>query len=839
MLFRFILLALVFFFSPILTSCQSTSESSGTLSSSQFLSLFSGDESHYYRIDAAPWQQKEGFAIYGSVTSEYLAMTLHSDTAIGPATTLWLNTDQDRTSGYLIWGWAGGAEYNVEFLPDGSAALYTGGAGETLVSQDVELSFNEDKTIVDLQIPLSAFVEDLALVDVILDINNSQFFPSDYGLPAYTVSNQEIQPFETTEKRLGIVFSQTTADHFFYDKAYSQLFMSLQHQAMMAGIPFDLLNEEDLKDVNRLTKYQALVLPYFSHVNPADVSLMKDSLYKAIYQLGIGVISSGDLFANDHLGQAMPGDSYEHMKKVLGIKLAGGSLRDNPDLLLTVAGGGLIPDLPLTEPLFSQNQVYVNEYQAVEGQAYKVLAEDVDLLKRTTAVLQGSEDYKVVHFNSPESLSYSNLAFRAIHWALYGDKPAIGHKLTRHNYLFLARNDMDQSQYHDSFHEVYDPLLELLADWKKDYNFVGSYYINVGNNPDNGEFTDWADASLTYQEFLDGHNEIGTHSYTHPHHVNELTDAEIKFEFKQSKREISKELGIKVKSAAIPGNPETLDMSLKVGRYVKQLSGEYSGPGSGYQSAFGFLKPDAGFMYLSPNMTFDFTLIEFWQWTAEEALDYWEEELSRNLKNASQPVVHWPWHDYGPTVSLPDGYTIEMFEQLIKMAYDKGAEFVTGLDFLNRVKRLNQSQLAVEHISDHQIKVTITGPDGKNPKTGSHALKLYGGQKIQSVEGWPAFDRDTVFLPNKGGEFIINTGEGESSQTRISSLPMRAYLKHVVHKKNRFNFNFTGQGEVKIQLGAYSGVQKISGVSDYQIEDGVLFLNFDSYGKHKVKLTLQ
>ena len=38
---------------------------------------------------------------------------------------------------------------------------------------------------------------------------------------------------------------------------------------------------------------------------------------------------------------------------------------------------------------------------------------------------------------------------------------------------------------------VESALGNILTDWKTKYNFVGSHYLNIGNDPRNGESTDW------------------------------------------------------------------------------------------------------------------------------------------------------------------------------------------------------------------------------------------------------------------------------------------------------------------------------------------------------------
>ena len=81
----------------------------------------------------------------------------------------------------------------------------------------------------------------------------------------------QLQPVRAESKRIAIVFSQETANHFFDPFADAQLFAETQHQAMMAGIPFDLLSVSELTDAQLLLGYDALIMPLMSHVATAQL----------------------------------------------------------------------------------------------------------------------------------------------------------------------------------------------------------------------------------------------------------------------------------------------------------------------------------------------------------------------------------------------------------------------------------------------------------------------------------------------------------------------------------------------------------------------------------------
>ena len=96
------------------------------------------------------------YSLYATVQSGSLYFDLNYTTAIGPNTTIWLNTDLNAATGYQIFGNAGGAEYNVNIKTDGTAALYTGADGQTLVLDNIPIAYSADHTQVELAVPLSA-----------------------------------------------------------------------------------------------------------------------------------------------------------------------------------------------------------------------------------------------------------------------------------------------------------------------------------------------------------------------------------------------------------------------------------------------------------------------------------------------------------------------------------------------------------------------------------------------------------------------------------------------------------------------------------------------------------
>jgi serralysin len=222
-----------------------------------------------------PGTGSPGYELYARIEGDVLVFAIRSQTAaIGAGTTFWLNTDRDPATGHQIFGpgTGGGAEYNVNFFTDTAPYLYTGAAGENFVSGPLQHAYGADNRTVEFVVPLTQIGETDGALDVLVDINNTLFLPTDYGSYTYTVVDSGILPQPTgTGLKVGIVYSETSANQFSDKTAYSQLFMSAQNQAAMAGVPFDILTEADLTDVAKLSQYDTLIFPSFQNVPAAKV----------------------------------------------------------------------------------------------------------------------------------------------------------------------------------------------------------------------------------------------------------------------------------------------------------------------------------------------------------------------------------------------------------------------------------------------------------------------------------------------------------------------------------------------------------------------------------------
>ncbi len=790
-----------------------------------------------------------GYSAYGTFDTGAFVFAISTsvdDVVIGPNTTIWLDTDLNPATGFQIFGFAGGAEYNITFGTDGRAALYTGGGGlaegGTLIEDDLPYFFSTDRKTVEVALPSTLMEGAPNRANVLIDVNNNAFLPGNFSLSYLVEEKLPLLP-QDPAARVAIVYSETSADNYFSKTAYGQLFMAAQSQAMQAGIPFDVITESDLIDIANLVKFDSLVFPGFANVQSTDLAQIAATLTSAVEDYRIGLIAMGNFMTNDESGAAIAGNSYARMQALLGVTLDGFG-ETNGVVLRADTDAHPVSDLYTPGEVVGSygNNSYLT-FKDVSGGGETIFSQTVGIGTETqdvSAVIVTTTGGRNVHFATDAAFGNNNILSEAINWSVRGDAPDVGLQMTRGTSMFFSRNDMDQSQ--EAFDVVssnpgiYDEMLPIIEKWFDDYGFVGSYYINVGNNPPDQQ-TIWEESRPYYERILALDSEIGSHSYTHPDDTNLLTPVQIQFEFEQSKAVIEAELGITVSGAAVPGQPELLPTSLEIIQYYDYLTGGYSSTGAGYPGAFGFLNPaNADKVYFAPNVSFDFSLLGFQGLTVSEAEAVWAAEYASITEKGSTPIIHFPWHDYGPTnwetsPGEDTGYTLEMFTNFIERAYLDGTEFVTGEDLAQRIKSFVATDIEIE-ASGTDIVARVTGSD-----VGKFALEIDTTQRIASVDDWYAYEGNKVFLPKNGGTFTVSLGTEGDDVTRIIALPMRAELLSANGDGTDLAFTYEGRGETKVDLKAWGASSVVvSGAVSGALAGEILTLTETVYGQHGVAI---
>jgi serralysin len=777
------------------------------------------------RLDAAACQQVAGYRVYGKNTDNgYVIAIDSSQIEIGTNTTIWLNIDRNKTTGYQVFGSTVGAEYNINIAADGKPYLYSGAAGENLIGA-VDFARSSDGKTIEIVIPKAITRTAQMGVDAYIDVNDRVFLPGDYANNSLSIGSMSLPDRTNSSKRIAIVYSEISANNYFDKKAYSQLFANAQTQAIAAGIPFDLITEADLKSVNNLVNYDALVFPSFSNINKADLSAIETSLTEAVNKYKIGIIAAGDFITNDETGAVLAGDAYSRMKNLLGVqRTAGGGVR-NAVVTAKDVNNNILAGFNSGEQLVNYDRgTAFAAYSAIDPTG-KTLAEQQIDGTNYNAIIATKTGGQNIHFANQSIFADANIVTSAIGAIVEPDATRVSLDLTRNNSLFLSRDDVDRSKYAIEAPQIESKLTDVLTNWKDNYGFVGTHFINIGNDLAKNEYTDWNAMKPIYQRWLALGNEIGTHTYTHPESPSNLTPTEIEFEFNQSKNVTASQLGINITGAATPGNPDSLTLDRQIDNYFQY----YTGVGTAYNNAFGFLEPTAKAVYFAPNISFDFNAIGFQKLTSAQTAALWEREYNQ-LKRNRKPIIEFAWHDYGATGADPN-YDPAIYTNFIARAAADGTEFVTFDDAQNRIRTFAKSQVTTTQVGD-TINARVT-PDSSTAGVGKFSLDIQSSQKIKNVSNYYAFDNNSVFLTKTGGDYQINLGTKADNVTHIVALAQRAELLSVTGDGRNLDYTFNGEGNISIDLNIPAG-QGITatGADRYNLVGNRLEMTFNRATMH-------
>jgi len=820
------------------------------------------------RIDL-PGEGATGFAVYGTLEAGAYVFALQAPDALLPDTKLWLNTDRKSSTGFQSFDGAGtGAEYYVNFYSDGKPYLYsispTGATGPAVLLQ---YAYSSDGKSIEFSVPQNLLTpDDTDLnLDVKVNINHgvagspqAQALPGFFAAAALTVYDPAtLPPHPTDAHKIGIVYSETTAAKYFGGTpaglmAYSQLFMAAQNQAVAAGLSFDVLSENDLTKLDKIAGYDTLVFPSFGNVKGAEAGQIQDVLTQAVYKYGVNLITAGDFMVKDENNALLGADPYIRMKTLLNIESSGNTGTVPITVKANDLSNPMLEGYTAGETIHSYASMASNYYKSADGTDVSHIATMSFGSSSVDAVIGTQTGGRNVHFANESLLGDNNMLQHALDSV---EKPAAGPelslKISRAAAVVASRSDMDQAQEVADVNGtpapndgIYDKMLPILDQWKKDFNFVGSYYIDIGSDPNGGQTTDWTISAPYYKQMLDMGNEIGSHTISHPEDTNALlatNPTQFATEFRDSKTTIEGKLGITVAGAAVPGAPELLPTAQAIEEYYTYVTGGTTLIGAGYPGAIGHLTPTDSKVYIAPNVSSDFTLIGFQGKDATTAASIWQDEFKSLTTHSDMPVIVWPWHDYGVTEWPIDGttskYSTGMFTSFIKTAYDAGSEFVTLADLAERMSAFDAASFNYQFDTTANAVTAVVG----SASAGKFSLDLGNAGTIKSVTGYYAYDANSVFVDKDGGTFQINLGSTPDDVTHITKVADRGDLISVVGDGTNLDFSMVGEGHVLVDLVAPAGRQVVvtgAGATVSSLVDDKLDILLTGLGRHDVSIKL-
>ncbi|HTI80394.1 MAG TPA: Ig-like domain-containing protein [Acetobacteraceae bacterium] len=487
-----------------------------------------------------------GYQLYGTVQDNAyiigISATEITDSVVGANTTIWLNTDQNTATGYNL-GWANiGADYEIQFDGSNTPYLYSYDTTTQLWTQvsstPLTFAMSTDGESLEIAIPRSLLTPTGSTAPANINIAaqittpatpttapTTTYLPSYYAAqPEYTITDPATLPTPTETHKVAIVYSDTSANLYFSKSAYDDLFMAAQNQARMAGISYDVIDESQLTNIKNLVGYDALIFPAMADVNTTQLPAIMSTLNSAVVNYHIGIITAGDFLTNDQTGAPLPGNSYVNMEALLGLaRASGGNSGD-----VTVTAGDVSNPIMQSYTAGQVIQTYSSEgyaaYTGVNTPTAVLANQNVAGVGTLPGVIQTTTGGTNVHFATADMLGDSNLLSNAIQNVVLGTQPGVTLHTSRDAGIVAARMDMDQSQFPSDVSPtgggqgIYDKLIPILQQWNQQYDFVGSFFVNIGDNASNAgdpTGTDWAKSLAYYKTLLAMGSEIGNHSYTH------------------------------------------------------------------------------------------------------------------------------------------------------------------------------------------------------------------------------------------------------------------------------------------------------------------------------------
>jgi hypothetical protein len=261
----------------------------------------------------------------------------------------------------------------------------------------------------------------------------------------------------------------------------------------MAGVPHDLLDEDDLTSSANLAPYDVLVAPLFDSITAAKRAQIVDALTEAAAN-GLNIVTSGWFLSFTETGGTHAG-FVETLGSLIGVKSVSFHASIPLDLVVADANHAAMPGYHSGQVIRHYNQIWTSSWQAT-GSANPATSSVLchhrigNVTEAAIHAITTQAGNRNVHFANEQFMQDAQLLWSAIQWALWGSETPVALRLGRERSIFFARNDMDQSQFAEEVPLVHAPLLDIITDWKTRYGFTGSFYINLGNNPGESEFTD-------------------------------------------------------------------------------------------------------------------------------------------------------------------------------------------------------------------------------------------------------------------------------------------------------------------------------------------------------------
>ena len=255
------------------------------------------------------------------------------------------------------------------------------------------------------------------------------------------------------------------------------------------------------------------------------------ALTSAVYNYHIGIITSGDFLTNDQTGAPLAGNPYANMETLLGLNRVGGGNSGDVTVTANDVNNPIMKSYTAGQVIQTYSGVGYNDYEAVGNDAKRRSGQPERRpvsAQRTRCHRDHGRRHHQRAFRHPGSAGRQQSAVErhpergARHHAgcRAAHVPHGGHRGRAHGHGPGA-DSRGCVAGRAGGPGIYDQLIPILTAVEAQYDFVGSYYVDIGDNPNPTDpnvdptTTDWTKSLPYYKPIQALGGEIGTHSY-HP-----------------------------------------------------------------------------------------------------------------------------------------------------------------------------------------------------------------------------------------------------------------------------------------------------------------------------------
>ena len=603
--------------------------------------------------------------------------------------------------------------------------------------------------------------------------------------------------YELEVKPVALVYSPGDFEREPWETHYA--FMTAQYNLILAGIPYDVVTEDELVESGSLDAYSCLIFPYHRWVGRKFSEWILKILPDWVGEGG-SIICMGIPAEIGEAGIPVFMDIWlDFYREVFRAELGGS--RELPNCSIIVAAEHPITrDYPVgyEVPIPSRYYDYLNAsfYGRTETLLRTNLGDVVAVAseyRRGRGVLFSLSGYN-------EYFQRTKILLRAIQWAVYGSHIPVGIGITSGRLSWILNIDADWTADTENTRWALRWLLEV----SERRCFPFSWALITGTYSDYENPIDWKALKPTLEAAEEAGVEIASHTVHHP--IWTQIDSEgARREIIQSRRDIEGNL-TEVWSLQVPDGRLPLEYYPHVReagyRYFIQT---FAAP---YLHMLGIqpLPDGSEVMVLWRSTCSDFYYFDFAGCSPADALSMEVRNFDEFYDLGHSAPYILLWHDY----SLVNETRREVFLKVLEYEYWNRTDVfpLTPKEFFCRFRAWRKLRFTVSYLEDGLVvQLDARGLNKEDvPYTSAMCIRVDGDEKLGRVylsgELYPLFSDDQVILPElKRGVYEFRLVYGEAGTPQITHITScRIHSARVDGSRILLNVSRLGDNRVRIFL---------------------------------------